>query len=411
MRLKANTIGSGCAGFIAVFTLYAGLSGCSPTGSQTSRPTRPAAQSADPAPPTGKPVRGESPQVQPAALFTTPEQRAQFVGDAQCTGCHAREAAEPDNRHAHTVAVLAPAAERSRFETPANMVDPKGQSFYQTAFQNGRCILRCSDQQGEEVAEADYTFGSGRRAITYLGVAPSGPVQLRLSWYPKHGWWWTPGLIPGSTLWRRSGQPLGEQGVVRCFSCHTSALVRSSAGVDLDHSVLGVGCEGCHGPGKAHMEAARRKEKDLQMVRFAAQRQAVSTVMCGRCHTKPGEIDHTNPVQAKQLPRFSGSALALSRCFTEGKVTCMDCHNPHRNVEESPAAYNRVCASCHTTAGSRSPVAARLCPVQPRGDCVSCHLPAQSTGLPVQRQFHNHWIKVWGKAGGDQTGTKPHSGG
>jgi hypothetical protein len=379
--IKAKTVGAGCLVLLAAG--FGTLAFWSWVETARQKPVPPQAPAAASLP------------VHVAGHVVSPEDRERYAGSASCVGCHQAEASQQRSRHARTVQPVTADVERARFATRAVVLDSKQQVRYQPAVRQGRCVLRAADASSEAEASADYAFGSGRRAVTYLGQSPGGSVQLRLSWYPGHGWDWTPGLLPGSPVAGRLGQALGKSGETRCFSCHSTALVQDKDGLKLGRSLLNVGCEACHGPGKEHVAAARRGEGDLRIARLSARRQEVALWVCAQCHSAPGQIDIRNPELKAQLPRFHGAALAMSRCVTEGKLTCVACHNPHRDADETPrAAYNGVCRSCHGSPRQEA-AATRECPVRPRGDCVSCHMPAQGTGLPGARLFHNHWIKVW----------------
>jgi hypothetical protein len=286
-----------------------------------------------------------------------------------------------------------PAVERPRFTTPPALEDQLLGTAYDVAVRDGQCWLRADTGFGRREARADYAFGEGNVGVTYVSRPANVSTQLRIAWYPEHGWEWTPGLRPGSMTAGPLGEVLGEKNETECFSCHATVLVRGKHGLDLNRSLLGVGCETCHGPGRAHVAAVRRGAKDLRMVRLASHREAVALQLCAHCHRAPGDVNMGDPSLATQLPRFQKVALDKSRCSREGHVTCMHCHDPHENADEVPRdTYNGVCRSCHA---APTPSAQRSCPVQPRGDCVSCHMPLQGIGLPNDHRFHNHWIKVW----------------
>lgn len=86
--------------------------------------------------------------------------------------------------------------------------------------------------------------------------------------------------------------------------------------------------------------------------------------------------------------RFAPVGFQRSRCFRESRdFSCVTCHDPHGNVRKEPEFYRTVCSGCHGNKPRQTP-----CPVQPRGDCVSCHMPRaiiQRNGI-----FTDHWIRV-----------------
>jgi cytochrome c len=156
---------------------------------------------------------------------------------------------------------------------------------------------------------------------------------------------------------------------------------------------LGIGCETCHGPARRHVEAARAKEKELHLPRLGESPEQVSDRICGTCHGPSEEPNLENPRVRAQLSRFQALALSMSACVTKGSrpLTCMSCHDPHKDAARGDfAAYNRVCASCHGVGGGSPP-----CPREPRGNCVSCHMPARGIGLRGGPQYRTHWIGIW----------------
>ena len=90
-------------------------------------------------------------------------------------------------------------------------------------------------------------------------------------------------------------------------------------------------------------------------------------------------------------------------------MSCLTCHDPHRNSETSPAFYEAKCLKCHGSTpvpGHRSvepglpsleamrDVTKKVaCPVNPSRDCVSCHMPKVQTSVP-HTSFTDHYIRA-----------------
>jgi hypothetical protein len=376
MPVKPGLVGSALVALLVVPAAVS-LQGCFGT-------RRPATQVAAPLPPIHTPAR-----------VITVDESQQYLGSQACVGCHPKQAVQLKSRHARTVARVRVAEHRKQFERRQRVVDPATGITYTVAVKGDRCVMIADDGKQKLEGRAYYAFGSGRRAITYLGPSPEGAMQLRLSWFPEHGWSWTPGLKPGSPGTQKTGEVLGESGLTECFTCHTTTLVKRDTGLAPELSTFNVGCEGCHGPGKGHVEAIRTGNAEIQMVRLKGESETATLRICDRCHTGPGQADLNDPVKVRNLPRFPGAALAFSRCATKGGANCMSCHDPHRDADQTTRAeYNRACRNCHLATAAQ-PLMRKECPVQPDGDCVPCHMPQQSTGLPSPRLFHNHWIKAW----------------
>jgi hypothetical protein len=156
-----------------------------------------------------------------------------------------------------------------------------------------------------------------------------------------------------------------------------------------------VTCEACHGPGREHIAAARRHDRDLKMAHLAGLRAEISIELCGQCHRSPASNRRDDdPMAETQLARLQGFALAQSACFRKsgGNLSCVTCHDPHRDADRTGhAVYDARCQSCHHDPAAHQSV----CKAQPQGDCVSCHMPAQEVQLPTRPKFRNHWIRVW----------------
>jgi predicted CXXCH cytochrome family protein len=276
---------------------------------------------------------------------------------------------------------------------------------YRLDVKDGRCVLTADDGAGKQTAPADYAFGSGGIGQTYVGYVKGEPIELRLTYYERQKrWHFTPGEQVGSIVNTPVGEKLNQKEEEACFRCHSTALVSTAGRLDLERSVLGVSCEACHGPGRAHVAAVRSGDPDVRMVRLRELRDRVSLDLCGQCHRGPDGVNMASPGMSDQLPRLQGVALSRSRCFKKGGLSCLSCHNPHADVRDtSRAEYNRICSSCHDSRKTEQ----IACRTAPQGDCVSCHMPAQEVGMPTSPRFHNHWIKVWAERAGETRPEQP----
>ena len=80
----------------------------------------------------------------------------------------------------------------------------------------------------------------------------------------------------------------------------------------------------------------------------------------------------------------------------------MTCHDPHQDAEPAAGSYEAACLECHASPRrpANGPEAALgrsasgpECPVNPRADCVSCHMPKVKDAVP-RTVFTDHWIRV-----------------
>ena len=274
--------------------------------------------------------------------------------------------------------------------------DPVLRATYLAGRVDGVPLFRASESNSDRALEWEprWTVGSGRVAFTFLSERNEEFVESRLSYYPPHAkWGWTPGqheLVRNRPV---VGRALSNSEAKECFLCHSTLLSLRQDRPSLKTSLVGIGCERCHGPGREHMEAARRSKRPGLIYRFRGTRADRVLELCARCHRGPGALPakgiETNP----QLARFQGTAMALSACYTRsgGRLTCTTCHNPHGEVSTSRTSYETTCRNCHTGSDPTAPA----CSVNPRNGCVDCHMPTRSLGEPMNLKFRMHWIRVY----------------
>lgn len=318
-----------------------------------------------------------------------------YAGSAACAGCHPAETrAQSRTHHAHALRRVTD-FDRRLFGEGGAARDRERAVDYRTSLRSGDCILSASRADRREEIRALYAFGSGEGGCTYLGQRGHRPVELRLSYYrERRGWDFSPDQAPGTAVELPTGHLLGTVEERRCFACHSAAVVATAEGVDGAHSLLGVQCESCHGPAAAHVAAAKRGQRDLQITSLGRWPDRLSTELCGRCHRPLGSSDLDDPNVSAQLPRFQSVAFPLSPCVQRSgaRFTCISCHDPHGDaVRGNDAAYNRVCASCH----AENHAEAQICPRSAQGDCISCHMPTRTLAMPGRPRYRMHWISVW----------------
>ena len=178
-----------------------------------------------------------------------------------------------------------------------------------------------------------------------------------------------------------------------------------------------LGCESCHGPGKAHADAGGGKGVG-GLISFAKsdttpveKRNAV----CLGCHTKgarlywQGSAHESRDVACTSCHRLMtetspkaqlAKATEIETCGTchlqkrattmrsshmplrEGKMTCSSCHNPHGTVTPTllrEIGPNESCFTCH--AEKRGPLLHTHPPVQE--SCGNCHDPHGSNQVKM----------------------------
>jgi len=225
-----------------------------------------------------------------------------------------------------------------------------------------------------------------------------------------------------------------------CVTCHADQQK------SFEHTIMGnammvhpktpqekLGCEACHGPGKAHVDAGGGK--DTIPIRFTKDSNTPveeRNAACLSCHTKGNQMfwtgsahesramacvdchqvhygsvaeryaelarlpardqrygqpltEHvgtkkTQPELCLQCHQMRRAQLQRSSHmpYREGKVTCTSCHNPHGSPNQAQliqATLNENCLSCHTE--RRGPFLWEHPPVME--NCANCHDPHGSS--------------------------------
>lgn len=153
-----------------------------------------------------------------------------------------------------------------------------------------------------------------------------------------------------------------------CYDCHTN-IVRVFA--SSPHARLhfeGVtmaeptGCEGCHGPGSRHVAAGGGRGRFILNPRRDPQ-------TCFNCH----------------LEVHAEFSLPQRHPVLEGKMSCVQCHDPHGMDIRKPARglamarLNEACAECHREQ-ARSFVFEHEAM---REGCTVCHVPHGSVNAKM----------------------------
>jgi hypothetical protein len=331
----------------------------------------------------------------PPSPLVLPETAAEFVGTAKCVSCHPNEGVgHRDSVHSHTVyAANAPEAVK-HFRTTQKLFDRALEATYSFEVEGDQPAMVVRKKGGvvEKLTPA-YLIGSGKYGMTPVYERDGIFMEGRVSYYPEDGkWGWTPGQLTETFSRQAEGRTLGPDEAMNCFLCHGTVVVQDgpkslAAGTRLD-----VGCERCHGPGRQHVQAAEAGQGGRAIYTYSGASANTVLTLCAQCHRRPNNATTVDLERDPNLPRFAGTALGASKCFTRsgGKLTCVTCHNPHQPVSQDTASYERICRSCHESSSKEQ----KACPVNPRAGCIPCHMPRQGIEMPGDAQFHNHLIKA-----------------
>jgi len=146
------------------------------------------------------------------------------------------------------------------------------------------------------------------------------------------------GALVGFT--REWGTPVEKQNSM-CLTCHQGgqAMFWSSSA----HATNNLGCSDCHNPMARLSDSGLLKKPSINET-------------CYTCHQQ----------QRAEFAKRSHMPLP------EGKMTCVDCHNPHGSTTRTALkadSVNELCYNCH--AEKRGPFLWEHAPV--RESCLNCH--------------------------------------
>ena len=337
---------------------------------------------------------------------------APFVGSVRCAECHRSVAGAAGHaRHSQTFSKAAGVGDLPL--PPAGTPDPvaPGASHSVSRVKDGSAdVLRWETRVDGQTFRAivDYAVGSGDRGVSLVGRDDSGKArELRLSRYHDEAgagvWDLTTGHTPKPTADADYlGRPLSADQARGCLACHVTdpfSYAKNSGPVALDRA---IGCERCHGPGGNHVAAVTSGPVPNDLAIAAAPGLAEPSAVnrqCGECHSlhSGATVSPDDPISV----RFQADTLVWSRCYTESgeSLSCLTCHDPHRNAKKSAGHYESRCLACHTGAAPAGPEvdaphASKACPVNPRNGCLTCHMPVVRPKAIPHTPFTDHHIRV-----------------
>jgi DmsE family decaheme c-type cytochrome len=145
------------------------------------------------------------------------------------------------------------------------------------------------------------------------------------------------------------------------------------------------GCEGCHGPGSAHVAEKGNIQK---IVRFDTLSSAQSSAICLQCHAQ-GPLMHwssnfhaLSDVGCDECHK-SHKATAEKMLFKAEPELCYDCHQQMRAKAEFPSHHpiregKMKCTGCHSTHGAERDA---LLNATVNDLCYDCHTDKQGPFL------------------------------
>ena len=275
----------------------------------------------------------------------------------------------------------------------------------------------------------DIIIGSGTRGQTFLSWAGNSLNQLPVSYFtPTDNWANSPGYLPHKIEFNRIISS-------RCLECHSTYANRISDADAVPEKfnpsqiLYGVECEKCHGPGAKHVAFQTENPKATKaeyILNPGSMSRQQSLDLCALCHG--GRLDQSKPsFQFAAGDRLSDyfktdtnrpdpdkidvhgnqyGLLRSSRCFRiSGTMTCVTCHDPHKNQRGQLALFSERCMTCHNREHNNfckmgGALGSRI--VQ---NCIDCHMPKKPSQLiavllsgnknPTAATIRSHFISIY----------------
>ena len=312
-----------------------------------------------------------------------PSAATAYVGSATCGTCHPSQYQAWEASHHHLAMLPAsPAA-------PLHARPAEGAPLLARDRQ-----LFLGGPRLDHPTDVALTHALGHRNVEqYVGLVDPGRWQaLPLAFDVQRGEWFD--LFADDTRtpadwghWTNRGMIANAQ----CIFCHTTGFDKGyreeTDTYDTRWAEMGVGCEACHGPGAAHVEARKGGRADP----WHGRDPELLLAACGSCHSRrverapwtPGmpyldafepellDTDSYYPDGQVREELYELISFESSRMYAEG-VRCWNCHDPHANGTLKPG--NGTCLGCHERAYEEE-AHTHHAAGSAGAACTGCHMP------------------------------------
>lgn len=313
---------------------------------------------------------------------------------ATCATCHEKQALpQPATPMAHAMEL--PLHNDVLAAHPSLTYRKDGYS-YSVVTKNGRSTYVVSD--GTKTVTIPIVWAMGAQAQTWVLERNGNLYESRVSYYPFiHALEITTGdehLAP-KNLEEAIGRPIGMDEAKACFNCHSTNALHDHQ-LDLKAVHPGLACERCHLGAQAHAAGMLSGSASAPIPPpLGKLRSEDMSNFCGQCHRGWETVVRAHWSGQADV-RFQPYRLANSRCFNgaDPRISCVACHDPHKNVVRDISYYDAKCLACHSPSASTVATSThpKTCPVA-KSRCISCHMPQESLPNGLLR-FTDHQIRI-----------------
>jgi hypothetical protein len=307
-----------------------------------------------------------------------------------CAQCHFEALSQPATNMARSLERV----EQSRVLIDHPLLTANyGKYSYKIERTGNQSLYSVTDGMTTVTMPIRWAFGaSSAIGQTYILENDGELYESRMSWFRELS-----GLGPTlgdsnslpTDVNEAAGRLMSHDDKLACFGCHATNAALGTQ-LTLDKMTPGVQCGHCHEVTEAHLAAMLRKSGEPAIPPPLSKLSAEQTSnFCGRCHRTWAEIAMQGNPGIADI-RFQPYRLTGSKCYDpdDARISCVACHNPHKEVSARPVDYDAKCQACH----QHGKTGAKACPVS-KSKCVTCHMP--KIELPGGHyKFSDHRIRI-----------------
>lgn len=310
----------------------------------------------------------------------------------QCQSCHNTQGrSQPGTDMAWA---LAPPGSNRVLEANPALTIQKGVYRYLIETANGQSQYSVTD--GKDKITVPIRWAFGLHSQTWVFEYRGRFYESLVSYFAKiKGLDTTIGdnSIHPQTLLEAFGRELTEFETKSCFGCHATHAFEGNR-LQLDSLTAGVQCERCHTGAESHLQSITQGKAVSVPQKLGQLTPEEMSNFCGQCHRTWDRVVRDRLFGEINV-RFQPYRLSNSKCYDGGdrRMSCIACHDPHRDVVRGAESYDAKCQACHsagaTVSGAAKP---KTCHVATSG-CANCHMP--KIELPGGHMvFTDHQIRV-----------------